>query len=455
MDIKPTLVQAKGKWYVCVTVPVELRQSFKGQKQIKRSTGTSDKKLAEKRLIQKANEILNELEGALAENHPYVKAGQKIIDLTSEIKHGFSADQLLKKSTSLEAMRDIMERASYAKSLGWMGEGDPETAIGIAHMQERMEKALEDFEEQADLFFSTNKIEGFRLSDKPLISEVLEQWLDNPNVSRTKTINTYASHVKRFIKFGGDQTVDAVTKIEANHYVQHLVKFGLAHSTLETAVAAMRGLLNFAEEKGYVEFNSFAGLRLKGKGKPPRKRVPFTQKQLTRLFQLPMKQRDKLCLQILACTGMRLDEVALLTFDDIKIDEDTGIRFFDLTDEAKLLKNDEASRRKVPVPDKLKLPTGQGRLFNYPKDVDGKSQNAASKALLRQIRLVRSSSDQNLVVHSLRHTYKDMLRDAGVPKDLQDFLLGHAASSVGESYGQGYSLKSKKEAIDRLDLSFL
>jgi integrase len=119
------------------------------------------------------------------------------------------------------------------------------------------------------------------------------------------------------------------------------------------------------------------------------------------------------------------------------------------------LKNDEASRRKVPVPDQLKLPTGQGRLFNYPKDVDGKSQNAASKALLRQIRLVRSSFDQNLVVHSLRHTYKDMLRDAGVPKDLQDFLLGHAASSVGESYGQGYSLKSKKEAIDRLDLSFL
>jgi integrase len=96
---------------------------------------------------------------------------------------------------------------------------------------------------------------------------------------------------------------------------------------LETAVAAMRGLLNFAEEKGYVDCNSFAGLRLKGKGKPSGKRVPFTQKQLTRLFQLPMKQRDKLCLQILACTGMRLDEVALLTFDDIKIDEDTGISF--------------------------------------------------------------------------------------------------------------------------------
>ena len=96
-----------------------------------------------------------------------------------------------------------------------------------------------------------------------------------------------------------------------------------------------------------------------------------------------MKDRDRPCLKILASTGMRLDEVALLTFDDLKVDEDTGIRFFDLTDDVKLLKNDAASRRQVPVPDQLVLPSGQGRLFDYPKDIDGKSQNAASEALMR------------------------------------------------------------------------
>jgi len=69
--------------------------------------------------------------------------------------------------------------------------------------------------------------------------------------------------------------------------------------------------------------------------------------------------------------------------------------------------------------------------------------------------LIRDHPDENFVVHSLRHTYKDLLRDAGVAKDMQDFLLGHAASSVGDSYGQGYSLQSKKNAIDKLDLSFL
>ena len=74
---------------------------------------------------------------------------------------------------------------------------------------------------------------------------------------------------------------------------------------------------------------------------------------------------------------------------------------------------------------------------------------------MRHIAKVRTSGDQNLVLHSLRHTYKDLLRDADIAKDMQDFLLGHAASLVGESYEQGYSLKSKKESIARLNLSLL
>ena len=56
------------------------------------------------------------------------------------------------------------------------------------------------------------------------------------------------------------------------------------------------------------------------------------------------------------------------------------------------------------MPDQLVLQAGQGRLFDYPKDVDGKSQNAASKALMRHIAKVRTSGDKNFVLDSLRHT---------------------------------------------------
>ena len=37
-----TLALNKGKYYVLLTIPVELRAHFNGRKQLKRSTGTSD-----------------------------------------------------------------------------------------------------------------------------------------------------------------------------------------------------------------------------------------------------------------------------------------------------------------------------------------------------------------------------------------------------------------------------
>ena len=71
------------------------------------------KKIAEKRRLDKVNEIFREFESVLARDHPYVKAGQAIINLTPEIQHGFAAEQLLQKSTSFEAMLDIFGRAAY------------------------------------------------------------------------------------------------------------------------------------------------------------------------------------------------------------------------------------------------------------------------------------------------------------------------------------------------------
>jgi integrase len=44
-------------------------------------------------------------------------------------------------------------------------------------------------------------------------------------------------------------------------------------------------------------------------------------------------------------------------------------------------------------------------------------------------------TDDSKVFHSFRHTFKDGLRAAGVPEDLNDALAGQKNSSVGRSYG--------------------
>lgn len=103
----------------------------------------------------------------------------------------------------------------------------------------------------------------------------------------------------------------------------------------------------------------------------------------------------------------------------------------------------------VPIPPSLVLPKpGKGRLFSYRIDKDGKAQASASKALMPYIRKI--TSDPLKVVHSLRGTLKDLLRDADVSQEINDFITGHGAGDVAGRYGSGPSLQTRLDALSKV-----
>lgn len=56
------------------------------------------------------------------------------------------------------------------------------------------------------------------------------------------------------------------------------------------------------------------------------------------------------------------------------------------------------------------------------------------------------------VFHSFRHTFKDLCRNAGIPRDLHQALTGHAKQTVGDTYGTGFSIETKASEIARISL---
>ena len=88
------------------------------------------------------------------------------------------------------------------------------------------------------------------------------------------------------------------------------------------------------------------------------------------------------------------------------------------------------------------------RLFSFPLNADGKAQNAASKKSMYYIRTV--TSDKDLVAHSFRHTFKDLVRNADISKELHDFITGHSGGDSSSYYGEGHSLERRKEALDKV-----
>jgi integrase len=177
-----------------------------------------------------------------------------------------------------------------------------------------------------------------------------------------------------------------------------------------------------------------------------------------------MNVREHLLFSFLVTTGCRLDEAALLCWENIVRHED-GFHYIDLT---KAIVKNQGSKRLLPIPDCLQtvlpttgqqatvqglLPSPDDRLFDYSLDADGKASRAASQALGRQIAKIKADKDQ--VTHSLRGNLKDMLRDVGVSKEINDYITGHSQGDVASQYGSGPSIKLRYEALNKVKHPYL
>jgi hypothetical protein len=80
---------------------------------------------------------------------------------------------------------------------------------------------------------------------------------------------------------------------------------------------------------------------------------------------------------------------------------------------------------------------GHTRLFpDLKSSTFDKLTKEASRLANRYIDRV-GFTDPRLVFHSLRHTFKDLARDAGLQDSIIDQICGHAPTSTGGKYGRG------------------
>jgi integrase len=436
-------LKAKGKWYVYVTIPPELRPAFKGQAQLRRSTGTSDKRIAKGKEHSIASEIYAELDKARASLNPFRDALQALSDALGTGKLTYTPEAYSDPVTMEEL---IDEARGQVTALRYARPGDFEEGVYISSALEKVGGLLEAVEHE----YSVSS--GATPSGQKL-SQLANDWLSVHPFRKEKTKDAASRAIDHFIEISGDLVVTKIVKKHAYDFASGQ-SATMAEKTISNRISFVSQCLTYAERRGDIPANPFKGLSLEGYGKRQESYTPLDLKQLEELFSLPMPDEDRHLLSILICTGMRLDEAALLKWEDIK--EEGGISYFDLTGKDKKLKN-IGSARKVPIVPALSKfyeTRGTGRLFSYKTDKDGKAQSAASKALMKHIRKVRGT-DTTKVVHSLRGSLKDMLRDEGVTKEVNDFITGHGSGDVAGGYGVGPSLKARYDALSKVKHPYL
>ncbi|WP_417535122.1 DUF6538 domain-containing protein [Methylophaga sp.] len=111
----------------------------------------------------------------------------------------------------------------------------------------------------------------------------------------------------------------------------------------------------------------------------------------------------------------------------------------------------EGHALKTPHSDR-KIPLVGASLHAFQKQPHGfhrySNSDTASTAINKYLRENELRPTPKQTLYSLRHTFKDRLRDIGAPEEVIDELMGH--KSRGPKYGRGHLLEKKHEWLERI-----
>lgn len=145
----------------------------------------------------------------------------------------------------------------------------------------------------------------------------------------------------------------------------------------------------------------------------------------------------------MADTGARESELIGLRAEDIVLEDD--IPYIWIRPRKNRALKTPTSERKIPLVGSslfafTQLPSG----FTHYRNAD--TASTTINKYLRENDLKPTASHS---LYSLRHTFKDRLRDAQAPEEIIDELMGHKKS--GPKYGRGHILERKYEWMKRIE----
>lgn len=281
----------------------------------------------------------------------------------------------------------------------------------------------------------------------PTLSDALELHL---SIHKLRDDNKFTAYQRRafasLLAVTGDKPVSKLTRDDVRLYIAASQTRGISTGTIRRLMGAMRAVFSvWRRERDNGLANPFEEMAIPNEGQDKKPRVPFTPRDLAKLYALCHAQDDdrRWLLALLIDTGARLAEITGMALSDIILDAE--IPHIHIRVHAwRGLKNSE-SIRVVPLVGaslwaaqramSTALPDQRFAFSRYTTP-SGCNATAASATLVTWIR--RKGIDH--VVHELRHTMADRLRNVGCPKEIRYAIDGHAAQDVGDTYGQGHGL---------------
>ncbi|MCC6589296.1 MAG: tyrosine-type recombinase/integrase [Bryobacterales bacterium] len=258
-------------------------------------------------------------------------------------------------------------------------------------------------------------------------AKLVELWL-SLKVS-THTRRAYAADIERFVQFVG-KPLGWVTLADAQAFATSLEQGSLKPASQNRALTAVKSLLSFGQDTGYLAFNVGAAVKLRPNRDSLAQRI-LEESEVAKLIEAAPQGRDRVLLKLLYVSGVRVSELCGLKWcDAVPRAEGGQITVFGKRGKTRtvLLKPKFwaqllAIRTDAGPVDPI-FPSRKSRGHLDPSQVRRIVYAAAKKAGLQQ----------KVSPHWMRHAHASHALDRRAPIHLVQATLGHASVSTTGRY---------------------
>lgn len=290
------------------------------------------------------------------------------------------------------------------------------------------------------------------------LRDVLEDWKRKGNAQGkaypVKTVSKYTKAVERFETLTRNPSMADIARVDGPHFVRAMQSLdgpdALTADTIRQTLRICGTMLNhYSSLTGRIQADLWAKLGAQVKGeKTGKDRDEWTPDELSRLFGIDVWQSYAVpqtansgldaayWVPLLALfTGCRVSEASQLLVDDLWEQSGSWFLRFQVTKDGQSLKNDGASRRVIPVPQKL-IDLGlieyrdaiqaMGQQWLFPALTKG-SQNGVGGGVSKWFSALKSRHGfrREVDFHAFRGSLNTELLRQGFPIEFRGRYIGH------------------------------
>jgi len=267
-----------------------------------------------------------------------------------------------------------------------------------------------------------------------------ERYLENERKYPKNTIMSYLNDLYNYKEYIHDKILNykTITKDEIRGYLKYLDNEKKSKSSISRELSALRNFYTFLLHNNIVDNNPFKNIRNPKKDK---KLPNFLQHdELQNIFDSidinnPLGIRNRLIIELLYATGIRVSELTSLKLKDIDI-QNKEIRITGKGNKQRIVYFGDYAKKYLS----LYLNESRNELLNSNTSEFLLINNKGTELTSRGVELIvnevvkKAALKHNISPHVLRHTFAtDLLNNGADLKSVQE-LLGHESLSTTQIY---------------------